>query len=283
MKTSASSATRLFCRRSRVCTVVFPRMDSCSALPASSDSWLADRSRVCRAEGPLRSAAAALAAPSSSALHDRFRLVRAACLRAPSISRWPPSSPSRLSRRLRWRSDTLACSARPRYLPPSEWIRLSQRLSEISTDSPSSFASALAPRSAILLCERSRLVSVQFSARPPAMARTLASSSKLHGKARTESVSLILSAFASDEASLSFIPNAFFSYAMPMCLTAYANSRLPREGSERTSCSRSSGARTWPIFSVKTYSLQVASARCTSAASVKGPTASRNPARCRSK
>lgn len=86
---------------------------------------------------------------------------------------------------------------------------LSLRLRERTTErSLSSLASALTPRSAILLCERSIDVIVTLSWRPVASTRTVESSSRLHGSERIVSVSVTRSALASDATSFSFIPNS---------------------------------------------------------------------------
>lgn len=109
--------------------------------------------------------------------------------------------------------EELSLIARPKYLPPSAWTWLSHKLSEMSTLlSSSSLAictectragstlyschvwmkglTALTPRSAILLCERSREVMVALPCSPVARMRVVLSSSKLHGRASTVSVSV---------------------------------------------------------------------------------------------
>ena len=59
----------------------------------------------------------------------------------------------------------------------------------------------MTPRSAILLCERSRLVMVELPARPVARMRIVLSSSRLHGSERIVSVSVTRSALASEVTS----------------------------------------------------------------------------------
>ena len=85
---------------------------------------------------------------------------------------------------------------------------MSERLRLMMTlRASSSLAIDLTPRSAILLCERSRAVMVLLPARPVASTRIVLSSSKLHGSDRMVSVSVTRSAFCNEATSLIFIPN----------------------------------------------------------------------------
>mmetsp|Transcript_16063 Transcript_16063/g.52313 ORF Transcript_16063/g.52313 Transcript_16063/m.52313 type:complete len:205 (+) Transcript_16063:427-1041(+) len=200
--------------------------------PASSESRLPERSSERRPDWSVASTAqAAWAELKSSALHDKLSDTSVWLSRAPSSSIRPPSSPNRLSRRLRCCSEQLPRRPRPTYRPPSACTALSARLSDMSTEGPSSNrAMALTPRSAILLCDKSRAVTVEFSARPVARMRTAGSSSRLPGRESIVSVSVTRHALAREVTSLSFIPNLTFSYSMPICLTPYVSCRLESSG-----------------------------------------------------
>mmetsp|Transcript_39141 Transcript_39141/g.88911 ORF Transcript_39141/g.88911 Transcript_39141/m.88911 type:complete len:211 (-) Transcript_39141:459-1091(-) len=69
----------------------------------------------------------------SKALQLRFSCVSDEFSKTPSSKSFPPSSPSRLSLKMRVSRDEFNFIALPKYLPPSAWMWLSQRLSEMST------------------------------------------------------------------------------------------------------------------------------------------------------
>mmetsp|Transcript_19711 Transcript_19711/g.66685 ORF Transcript_19711/g.66685 Transcript_19711/m.66685 type:complete len:260 (-) Transcript_19711:542-1321(-) len=252
-RTSASFCVA-FIRKSRLQIILFEASASAMSSTSLLTNWLHETSRDWSGDAPsLRMTASDAAESDPSELAERLRLVMVELLPMPSRSMRPPSSTRRLSRRLRWLSESLSRIARPRYRPPSACIWLSASERFVSTLSgPSSFASSRTPWFVILLCEKSRCVICVFLMSPVMSMRSRSSSMRFDWSTSVVRFSASTKHLARQLASEIFMPKRSRSYFMPIFFTPYVKSSLVRLGSEWIKTSRSGCARSCRIVSVKT-------------------------------
>mmetsp|Transcript_22558 Transcript_22558/g.57068 ORF Transcript_22558/g.57068 Transcript_22558/m.57068 type:complete len:237 (-) Transcript_22558:972-1682(-) len=172
-----------------------------------------------------------------------------------SCNRWhTPLSSQRLSLRLRFSSVVFSARWAPRCMHPFAWIALSERSRECSTYCRcSSLASRRAPRSPMLLPDRSRSVSITQVSSPCIKIFVSSSSIMLQGRDSFISVWQQRAYLTRYCASTIFMPKRPLSYSMPRRFRPYVILSEHRFGSGSRMSARSKCEGYSRIFRQKMY------------------------------